>query len=249
MGRHDRQLSERSITMDRRKLIVGGGAAAVAATLAAVAGRGIPAGASTTDTAPTSTADHARRVLDLVDVELGLVNPNGLRGQCAQSLAASQASFAQREDDPVVTNNLDAWLRQRMVDLCGTDSYDVAVPQTRTLLAFSFLAYSQNQDIPPPQVDPDMPVPTVLQALEPDFLPILLDQINAKSGTSPAFANALQASSAELDQIVAANGQDSPGDGGPELSVAAGVVVAWAFVFGLLAVMLITGRSSWSKSW
>lgn len=236
--------------MDRRKLIVGGGAAAVAATLAAVAGRGNPAGAAT-GTAPTSTAQHARRVLELVDVDLGLVDPTGLHSRYAQILGASLAAFAPRDDDTVVTSDLDVWLRQRMADLCGTDSYEdaISIPPTRTLLAFSFLAYSQHQDIPAPQVEPGLPVPSVLQALEPDFFPVLLGQIGDKRTTSPAFADALQATSALFDQIVAENAPTSPGDGGPESMLAVGAVLFITFAVGLLAAMLITGRSDWSKSW
>jgi len=210
--------------MDRRKLIVGGGAAAVVATVAAVAGQGLArAAASTIADVPTTTADHARLVLDQVDADLGLVNPAGLHDQLTQSYLACQASFAQRDQDPVVTYDLDAWMRQRMVDLCGTDSYIAAVteiPQTRTLLGFSFLAYSQRQDATLPPVDPTMAVPTVLQNLEPDFLPVLLGQIDDKRQSTLAFAAALESSTAMLDQIVAENVQAPSGDGGPVQSVA-----------------------------
>lgn len=198
-----------------------------------------------------STAEHARRVLELVDADLGLVDPTGLRGRCAQSYGASLASFAQRDTDEVVTSDLDVWLRQRMVDLCGTDSYEAAVlevPQTRTLLAFSLLACSQNQDIPLPQVDPGMPVPPVLQALEPDFFPVFLGQVNDKFNTTPAFAEALQASTAALDQLVAENVQASPGDGGPESMVAAGVVFFVVVAAAALALIIFAG-GEWSKRW
>jgi len=47
-----------------------------------------------------------------------------------------------------------------------------------------------------------MPVPAVLEALEPDFLPVLLGQIEVESISSPGFANALQDGSAQLDQLV-----------------------------------------------
>jgi hypothetical protein len=195
--------------MDRRKLLVGGGAAALATALVTVTGRGTPAAAS-----PTSTADHARLVLNQVDVDLGLVPTPGFPTLYGQNYAAYQASFAQGDQDPVVTNDLDGWVRGRMLDLCGTDSYAAAVtevPQTRTLLAFSFLAYSQDQGTALPAADPTMPVPTVLQTLEPDFLPVLVGQIDDKRGASPAFADALRAGSAELDRIVAATLQNPPG--------------------------------------
>jgi hypothetical protein len=200
--------------MDRRKLIVGGGAAAVATVLAAVAGDGTPAAASTVE---VSTADHARSVLEQVDVDVGLVNPAGLRSHFQQTYSTCQATFAQPDPDSPPTNDLDAWIRQRTFDLCGTDSYVVAVteaPQARTLVAFSFLAYSQNQDISVPQIESNMPVPAMLRNLEPDFLPVLVGQINDKTNTSPEFAGALLASLAEVDQMIAENQQDS-GDGGP----------------------------------
>jgi hypothetical protein len=199
--------------MDRRKLIVGGGAAALATTLASIAGTGTPAAASTVE---VSTADHARSVLDQVNVDLGLVNPAGLRSQFQQSYTTCQATFAQPDPDSPPTNDLDAWIRQRTLNLCGTDSYVVAVtetPEARALVAFSFLAYSQNQDISVPQIESGMPVPAMLQNLEPDFLPVLVGQINDKSSTSPEFAGALQASLAEVDRMIEEN-QD-PGDGGP----------------------------------
>lgn len=201
-----RSLTEGNITMDRRKLIVGGSAAAVAATLAVMAGKGIPlAAASTIDAEPTSTADHARRVLNLVDVDLGLVNPAGLQNQLEQGCAAYLASPAPRDTEPTVATDMEAWTAQRMVDLCGSDSFEAVteIPQTRTLLAFGLLACSQHQEGEPPQTYRGMPVPAVLEALEADFFPVLLDQIGVKSNGSPSFANALQASSAELDRVVA----------------------------------------------
>jgi hypothetical protein len=200
--------------MDRRKLIVGGGAAALGAMLVSVSGRGTPAAASA---APVSTAAHAQSVLDLVDVDLGLVNPAGLRSQFQESYATCQATFAKPDVEISVLDDLDAWIRERTFDLCGTDSYEVAVteaPAARTLVAFSFLAYSQNQDVAIPQIESGMPVPAMLKNLEPDFLPVLVGQINDKSNASPAFAGALQASLDEVDQMIAQNQQD-PGDGAP----------------------------------
>jgi hypothetical protein len=190
--------------MDRRRLIVGGSAAVAAAGLAALVGKGAPAAASTVDAEATSTLDHARRILDLVDVDLGLVDPAGLQSQFEQGCAAYAASPAPRDEDPTVAT-MEAWIEQRMVDLCGTDSIEAAteIPQTRTLLAFGLLACSQHQVGESPQIFQGMPVPGVLEALEPDFLPALLDQIGVKSNGSPSFANALQASSVELDRFVA----------------------------------------------
>jgi hypothetical protein len=92
------------------------------------------------------------------------------------------------------------------VDLTGTDSSGAALlkaPQTRALLSFGFLAYSQYQDLRPPKIARSMPVPPVLATLEPDFFPELLGQIEVKTKGSPAFANQLKASSSELDRFVA----------------------------------------------
>jgi hypothetical protein len=48
----------------------------------------------------------------------------------------------------------------------------------------------------------------VLASLEPDFFPVLLDQIGAKRDSTPPFARALRASSAELDQLVVTASND-----------------------------------------
>jgi hypothetical protein len=180
--------------MDRRKLIVGGGAAAVVTTFAAVAGERTPAAAVTT------VEDHAQRVVDLVDAELGLVDPAGLRHQIERGYATYVAS-APRDPD---ANDLDAWVRQRMVELCGTDSYAAVmeIPETRLLLAFNFLAYSQNQSIVLTPVERSVRVPVLLRTLEPDFLPVLLRLVQDRVRTSREFAAAIQASSAELDRFV-----------------------------------------------
>jgi hypothetical protein len=194
--------------MDRRKFVVGGGAAAVATTLTAVTGA-IPAvAASIAGAGPMSVDDHARRVLDRVNVDLGLVDPAGLQRQFERAYAGYLASAPR---DPAA-NDLDAWIRRRMLELCGTDSYAAAVtevPQTRALLAFSFLAYSQHQDTALPLLTRSMRVPTVLRILEPDFLPVLVDQIGERCSTSREFAVALQSTSAELDRIIAETLRDS----------------------------------------
>jgi hypothetical protein len=229
--------------MDRRKLIIGGGAAAVATTLSAVAGTRMPARAAT-----LSTEEHARLVLDEVNVDLGLVNPEGIRRQLEQWYRALLAS-PPPEPSP---DDLQTWIRRRMVELCGTDSYaDAAtkIPETRTLLAFNYLAYSQNQDEPLPEIDFGASVPPVFEKLEPDFLPVLLQLINEKSRSSREFATALEATLAELDRYVAEKlkefpgGKDSkstkvrtqaaPGEpgAGDALNFLAGMLVVGAFLY------------------
>lgn len=193
--------------MDRRKLLVSGSAAAVATTLTAVA----PASAASR---PVSTADHVRRVLSDVNIGLGLVDPAGLQRQFEQAYRALQSSPPR---DPEA-GDLDAWIRRRMIELSGTDSFAVAateIPQTRALLAFSFLAFSQHQETTLPQLSLGMRVPTTLRALEPDFLPVLLSHIEDQSLSSRAFSYALQATSAELDRMIAEKVRESSGgDGG-----------------------------------
>jgi hypothetical protein len=189
---------------------LGGSAAAVATTITAVTGAGLPAAASIVGTAPTSTADHVRRVLDQVNVELGLVDPARLQRQIERSYA-DYVSSAPRDPD---ASDLDAWVRQRMAQLCGTESYLAAVseiPQTRLLLAFSLLAYSHHQDTALPPLSQSMGVPLVLRTLESDFLPVLLRQLNERCLASHGYALALQATSAELDRIFAEMLQSSSG--------------------------------------
>ncbi|GIH09745.1 hypothetical protein Rhe02_78120 [Rhizocola hellebori] len=219
--------------MDRRKFVVGGSAAAVAVTLGAVAGGGV-AGAE-----PTSAAEHARRVLDQVDVDAGLVNPDGLRRQFEQSYEAFLAS-APRDPE---ANDLDAWIRSRMMGLCGTDSYVAAlteIPSTRSLLAFSFLVYSQNQDTPLPSLAQSMRTPTLLRILEPDFLPALVGQIDERSLASREFASALETSANELDRIFAEKLRGSAGrwgraksapSNGDTAGYIAGVLIFIAFLY------------------
>lgn len=229
--------------MDRRKLIVGG-SAAVATTLVAAVGGNLPAAASIIGVGSTTTNDHVLRVLNLVDVGRGLVNPAGIQRQFEQGYADCEAALPR---DPEA-DDLDAWIRRRMVELCGTDSYAAAVteiPQTRTLLAFNFLVYSQNQEVALPRLDPGMRVPAVLRTLEPDFLPVLLDRINEASNARRDFADCLQATSAELDRIVAEKLQglpegnvramNSPRDGREALEFTAGVLVILGFIYWVKA--------------
>lgn len=227
--------------MDRRTLIVGSGAAAVATTLSAVAATTTPAQAvpARARFRLASTADHARQVLEQVNVELGLVDPDGLRRRYEQCYALLLASppHEPRPDD------LETWISRRMVDLCGTDSYaDVLkIPQTRSLLSFAFLAYSQNQDKPLPDIDPGIPVPPVFEKLEPDFLPVLFELINDKRATSRQFASALDAASDELDRIVADKLRDSPdgkGTGG-QAQAAPGPAEALDFILFVVVLMCV----------
>jgi hypothetical protein len=222
--------------MDRRKLIVGGGAAAVATTLSAA----LPAQAAS-NLWPASTADHVRRVLDEVNIDRGLVDPDGLRRQ----LERGYAELVEAPPRDPYANDLETWVRQRIVEVCRTDIFAPAVteiPQSRALLAFSYLAYSQNQDTLLPRLDPGMRVPAVLQRLEPDFLPVLVDQVTERAGQSRAFAYALQATSDELDRFLAekvressdVNGrmaQAQPGSGAEALEFTAGVLVILAFLY------------------
>jgi hypothetical protein len=200
--------------MDRRRLIVGGSAAAVATTLGAVAGPSLAArAASIWGTGPTSTLEHAQRVLDQVNIDLGLVNPDGLRRQYERSYADALASSPR---DPK-EYHLEAWVDNRLWELCRTDSYAAAlteIPQSRSLLAFSFLVYSQNQDMTLPRLDLGMRVPAVLDTLETDFFPVLSDLITQKSNESREFAYVLQTTAAELDRMVAEKLKESLGEKG-----------------------------------
>jgi hypothetical protein len=202
--------------MDRRKLIVGGGVAAVATTLGAMAGSPAQAEAVRVRFGAASTAGHARTVLAWAKAELGLVDPAGLHRQFDRFHAAISA-LPTREPGP---DDVEGWIRRRMKDLCGTDVYTEAAktPQARTLMAFSLLVYSQNQGGASPSIDPRGPVPPTAESLEPDFLPVLLELINEKKRASREFAAAIDAAANELDLIVEAkvrelsNG-DTGGDG------------------------------------
>jgi hypothetical protein len=210
-----------------------------AAALAVAATGGIsPAAASVAGDGPTSTADHARRVLEFVDVDLGLVDPDGAQRRMQESLATYEASDPRdREAD-----DLYAWIRQRIADLVGAGSSEAAVteiPQTRALLAFAFLVYTQHQDVRPPTITRSMPVPTVLARLEPDFFPELLSQIDAKGKRSPAFAGALQAGAAGLDRLVATVSNGPAISTGSAAAAASTNPTGTDILNGTLAVLLV----------
>jgi hypothetical protein len=193
--------------MDRRSLVVG------AAALAAVAGTRISAAqASTIGAATTSTVAHARQVLEQVDLDLGLVNPEGAQLQLMDSFDAYDAS-APREP---AANDLEGWTRQRFADLTGTGSLETALgnPQTRTLLAFGFVVHTQHQDRQLPEVARSVPVPAGLARLEPDFFPELVRQIGIRTRSTPAFADLLQASAAKLDDVAAKKKSTHPSRAG-----------------------------------
>ncbi|WP_157441494.1 hypothetical protein [Actinoplanes awajinensis] len=216
--------------MDRRTLIVGGGAAALAAVTAAT----LPgAAAAASDPA---TALHARRVLNLVNADLGAINLEGATGLLKTSLTA-YAESAPRDPG---ADDLLAWVRRRITNLTGSDSIDAAVnenPETRALLAFGFLSYTQRQDRPQPKISRSMPVPAVLANLEPDFLPELLRQVQSKAKTSPSFATALQTGSDHMTQfIVAADGPGGTGPGHPTDED----ILNWVVVLIVVAIVVIS---------
>lgn len=192
--------------MDRRSLVVG------AAALAAVAGTRISAAqASTIDTETLSTIAHARQVLERLNPDLGLVNPEGAKLQLLESFAAYDASAPR---DPAA-NDLEAWTRQRFTNLTGTDSLETALDnlQSRSLLAFGFALHTQLQNGTLPAIARSEPVPAGLERLEPDFFPELLRQIGIRARSTPAFADLLQAGAAELDQVSAKKKNTHPSRG------------------------------------
>ena len=192
--------------MDRRSLVVG------AAALAAVAGTRISAAqASTIDTATTSTVAHARQVLELLNLDLGLVNPEGAKLRVLDSFAAYDVSAPR---DPAA-NDLEAWARQRFADLTGTGSLETALDNllSRDLLAFGFVLHTQHQDAPLPAFTRSELVPAGLTRLEPDFFPELSRQIGIRIRSTPAFADLLQAGAAELDQVAAKKKNQQPSRG------------------------------------
>src|SRR5687767_9394183 len=121
--------------MNRRSLVVGGGAAALAAGLAGVGNVRTPAAAAAGIGAePTSTAEHARRFLASFNVDLGLVNPDTAQGNLKESVAAYQAS-APRDPN---AEDLHAWAKDRLADLTGTGTFETVLrnPQSQSVLAF-----------------------------------------------------------------------------------------------------------------
>jgi hypothetical protein len=181
--------------VDRRKLIAGGGAA-IALLLTGKAASAVSPAALR-----RITAAHARHVLDLVDPERGLVRPAGFQELLEHNYPIYRDSEPR---DPKADDDLDAWMRGRVRDLCGTDDYADAVKdeKVRMLFGFTMLAYSQQQDPELPEIRRSMPVDDLLLRLEPGFLPELVGQLDDTAGQSPAFAAALEAGTAEFDRIL-----------------------------------------------
>jgi hypothetical protein len=174
--------------MNRRSLVVG------AAALAAIAGTRI----STAHAASSGTIAHARSVLGLVNPDLGLVDPDTALTRLEAAFTAYEASPARDPD----ANDLHAWTEQRAADLIGPDTAQDLLdnPQTRALLGFAFLLYSQHHGRhPTAAITRGMPTPAGLATLEPDFFPELHRQIEIRARNSPAFADAIRAGAAELD--------------------------------------------------
>jgi hypothetical protein len=227
--------------VDRRKFIVGGGAAALAATLAATATGG-PATA-----APRrvfTTEDHARRVLELVDVEKGLVSPSGFPALFDWGWDKYLASPPR---DPKA-DDLEAWVRVRIMDLCRTDSFADAltkIPQTRSLLAFSVVMYSQDQTIDLPEITRSMPVPEMMSRLEPDFFPVFVDLINERSGSSREFATALDSAITEVDRLVEEKLREAGAweDGmGAQASPRGGEILEGMLAFGFFCMLYYSAK-------
>lgn len=217
--------------MDRRTLIVGGSAAA----LAAVAAGTIPPAGASAATDPATT-QHARRVLNLVNSDLGVVDIDGATGLLKASLT-DYAGSAPRDPG---ADDLLAWVQGRVKNLTGSDSIEAAVrenPETRALLAFGFLSYTQRQNQPQPRIARSMPVPAVLANLEPDFLPELLRQVQLKAKTTPSFATALQSGSDHMTQlIIAADGPGGTGPGHPTDQD----ILNWVVVLIVVAIVVIS---------
>lgn len=180
--------------VDRRQLIAGAGAAIVLSLTGKAASAISPAALRRITTA------HARHVLDLVDPERGLVKPAGFQ----ELLEHNYPIYRDSEPRDPKADDLDAWMRGRVLDLCGTDDYADAVKdeKVRKLFGFTVLAYSQQQDPDLPEIRRSMPVDDLLLRLEPGFLPELVGQLDETAGQSPAFAAALEAGTAEFDRIL-----------------------------------------------
>jgi hypothetical protein len=194
--------------VNRRSLVVGGGAAALVAATAGLS----PAAAARVSR--MSTAEHARRVLGSLNVDRGLVDLAGAQGRLKEGVA-SYLESAPRDPN---ANDVYAWTQQRVRDLTGRpDVFGGPLfehPQTRALLAFAFALYTQHQDVRLPVIVRSMPVPVVLAKLEPDFFPELLRQLEAEGRGRPGLDRLLQAGSAELDRIVGEIAGDLTGGGG-----------------------------------
>ncbi len=201
--------------VDRRSLVMGGGAAA----LAAVAGKISPAAAAPI-AKPATTSEHVQRVVASLDVRRGLVDLDVVAARLARSVADYEAAEPR---DPRAAD-LYAWIQHRVTGLTGvTDPFESVVDeleQTRTLMAFGFAVHTQHQDLPQPVISPSMPVPRVMARLETDFFPALLGQIAAESRSQPAFSEVLRASAAELDRVMTALAQESAASGAAVMAAA-----------------------------
>lgn len=179
----------------RRSLVVGGGAAALAALTGAVAPARAFGGAST-------ASEHARQVVEWIDVDRGLPDLDVVKNRLVQGLAELDASPPR---DPRA-NDLHAWMQQRVTDLTGkTEAYPVVAyhdPLARALLAFFFAVHSQHMNPVPPTITESMPVHPVLARLESDFFPALVAEVDAEGRRSAAFAELMNTSDTEMERII-----------------------------------------------
>jgi hypothetical protein len=130
----------------------------------------------------------------------GLINSEGVQAKLDESFATYLAAAPR---DPKA-DDLHAWAETRLTDLTGAEMFKNAldIPETKTLMSFGFMVYSQHQDVRL-EVSRSMPVPTALSKLEPDFFPELLHQIEVNCLTSRAFGDQLVAAGAEVERFVA----------------------------------------------
>jgi hypothetical protein len=228
--------------VDRRSLVVGGGAAALATLVAGIS----PAAASAVGRS-VGTAERVRRVLDTLEVDRGLADIDGVKRQLAESLLVYEKSVPR---DPKA-DDLHAWVQQRVTDLTGrTEEYvEVAfeTPQTLALLGFAFAVHTQRKDLEPVQVTQSMPVPALMSKLEADFFSEMVSQMDAKSRNEPRFGELVEKGSTEMLRVITEVAQASPDSAVAAIAAAAKKYTKWQMVgIVMLTTFLILAQGSYS---
>lgn len=179
---------------------------------------------------------HVQRVLTTVDPSVELTRTAG-------------RFVDQARNNSRLTGPVPEWCLERIRRLTGLTSFTAAArnPDVRTLMAFGYLGVSERPASRPVEVDPSMPLPPVLEALEPDFFEVLLKDVNGHQKVSPSFRARMTAAKRDVTDAASrlARMAQSPASRRPSRARTARAAApsageqAAGYLFGILCVWLV----------
>jgi hypothetical protein len=184
----------------------------------------------------TDASSHARRFLATVDPDLHMV----------EAYRSYRQSAARKATD----SDAHAWCLARINQLCGATSFTKAFEQHEvvTLLAVGSIDSTRRSDWSSLRIRQSMPVPAAMSRIEPDFFPVLLKEVTARTATSPAFSANLESAKQWLWQTAASlkaeaqlHQPDQPAIG----TIAAAAPSTGEALEGLLAFIVIATVVRW----